>query len=335
MRLTTIFLLLGSPVIAKAQKSEAITQYIYQYQQLAAEEQLRTGIPAAITLAQGIHESGAGLGDLAQRSNNHFGIKCKSNWQGDKVFHDDDEAQECFRSYPSVYDSYKDHSDFLRAGQRYASLFNLEVTDYSGWAKGLRAAGYATNPKYPQILTRIIEENNLDALSVAVAEGKYSDLAASDLVWVQVADKKQVANTRLETNRTEQTIEKDGKNSPVLASKAVETIKVNHCKAVVVASGSSLKKLASQHGLSTKQIMAYNDLKAGKDILEGQQTIFLEEKKKKGANKTHEVQRNETVWSISQQEGIQLASLLAFNNLSASSKLKAGQVLYLRKKAPK
>jgi flagellum-specific peptidoglycan hydrolase FlgJ len=145
-----------------AQKDSTVQLYISQYAPLAVNEQIRTGIPAAIKLAQAIHESGAGKGDLALRSNNHFGIKCKSNWTGATAYHDDDEKGECFRAYDSVAVSFRDHSDFLKGSSRYAGLFTLQPTDYKGWAEGLRKAGYATNPKYPVLLVKLIEEYDLN-----------------------------------------------------------------------------------------------------------------------------------------------------------------------------
>ncbi len=143
-------------------EDSSITNYIKTYAAIAIEEQVRTGIPAAITLAQGIHESGSGKGNLALRSNNHFGIKCKSNWTGPTVSHDDDDKGECFRAYDDVASSYKDHSDFLKTGKRYAFLFELPVLDYQAWANGLKQAGYATNPKYPVLLIKLIENYNLN-----------------------------------------------------------------------------------------------------------------------------------------------------------------------------
>ena len=160
-----------------AQTSPAIQEYIRNYGQIAMDEQARTGIPAAITLAQGIHESGAGKGELALQSNNHFGIKCKSNWTGPKVYHDDDAKGECFRSYPSVADSYKDHSDYLKNTQRYAFLFTYETTNYAAWAKGLRQAGYATNPKYSSILIKIIEDNGLNEFTNLATNGQKTETA--------------------------------------------------------------------------------------------------------------------------------------------------------------
>ena len=137
-----------------------VEKYIYQYKNIAQFEMQQHGVPASITLAQGILESGAGQGDLTQRANNHFGIKCH-NWNGKKVYHDDDKKQECFRKYDDPADSFRDHSLFLSKRKRYASLFKLNPTDYKKWAKGLRKAGYATDPKYPAKLISLIERYQL------------------------------------------------------------------------------------------------------------------------------------------------------------------------------
>lgn len=165
-KLTAGIIFLTMMVPAFSQQDSLVQAYINQYAQLAIDEQLRTGIPAAIKLAQAIHESGAGKGDLALRSNNHFGIKCKSNWTGRTAYHDDDAKGECFRAYDSVYTSFRDHSDFLRGSTRYSALFRLEQTDYEGWATGLKAAGYATNPKYPVVIIRLIETYDLNRFTL-------------------------------------------------------------------------------------------------------------------------------------------------------------------------
>jgi flagellum-specific peptidoglycan hydrolase FlgJ len=138
-----------------------VKDYIAKFRDIAIEEMKRTGVPASITLAQGIHESDAGRSNLVMRSNNHFGIKCKSDWKGESVSHDDDARGECFRKYDSPFQSYIDHSDFLKTRSHYAFLFNLDPTDYEAWAHGLKKAGYATNPKYPQILIKLIRDYNL------------------------------------------------------------------------------------------------------------------------------------------------------------------------------
>ena len=143
--------------------SERVANYINEYAQIAKEEMLQYGIPASITLAQGILESGAGAGELTMKANNHFGIKCHTGWEGDRVYHDDDERGECFRKYNDPKYSYRDHSLFLTQRSRYQDLFKLRKDDYKGWAKGLRKAGYATDPKYPDKLIGIIERYNLTA----------------------------------------------------------------------------------------------------------------------------------------------------------------------------
>ena len=156
VRIILIFFLLLTAFTAAAQHSEVVKNYINIYKSLAMAEMQRTGVPASIKLAQGIHETMAGTSKLVLKSNNHFGIKCKSNWTGESVSHDDDARGECFRKYSSPEDSYRDHSNFLKNSQRYASLFILDPTDYTGWANGLKNAGYATNPKYPQVLIKIM-----------------------------------------------------------------------------------------------------------------------------------------------------------------------------------
>jgi len=146
---------------APANTTNKVAIYVHKYKDIAQYEMQKSGIPASITLAQGILESGAGNGDLTKRANNHFGIKCH-NWSGEKVYHDDDKKGECFRKYAHPSESFKDHSSFLTSRSRYASLFKLNKKDYKGWAKGLRKAGYATDPKYPSKLISLIERYNLN-----------------------------------------------------------------------------------------------------------------------------------------------------------------------------
>jgi len=162
--------------------TDKVTIYVHRYKGIAQYEMQKSGIPASITLAQGILESGAGNGDLTKRANNHFGIKCH-NWTGEKVYHDDDKKGECFRKYSHPSESFKDHSKFLTSRGRYSSLFQLNKKDYKGWAKGLRKAGYATDPKYPSKLISLIERYHLDEYDevtnvinteVATTSGKYT-----------------------------------------------------------------------------------------------------------------------------------------------------------------
>lgn len=177
-------ILMMLPRFSFSQQTEIIKSYIETYKDLAIAEMQRTGVPASITLAQGIHETMAGTSDLVISSNNHFGIKCKTGWSGPSVRHDDDLRAECFRKYETPEESYKDHSDFLKTGPRYAFLFSLEPTDYVGWAVGLKRAGYATSPVYSQVLIKLIKDYDLQRYSyealgmdpATIAENNSSDL---------------------------------------------------------------------------------------------------------------------------------------------------------------
>ena len=154
-------------------KSQDVLNYIERYKDIAMREMQEYKIPASITLAQGLLESGNGKSELSRKSNNHFGIKCHKDWTGKRTYHDDDEKGECFRVYDDPEQSYRDHSVFLRKGQRYAFLFDLKITDYKGWAKGLKQAGYATLPVYANILIKLIEEYNLTQYDEMVVKGKF------------------------------------------------------------------------------------------------------------------------------------------------------------------
>jgi flagellum-specific peptidoglycan hydrolase FlgJ len=160
--------------------AEVVNNYIEEYRDIAMQEMREYGIPASITLAQGILESGAGRGELTKKANNHFGIKCHKGWTGKRVYHEDDESQECFRKYKDPEISFRDHSLFLSERSRYSGLFELRKDDYKGWAKGLRKAGYATDPKYPQKLIGIIEKynlSNLDREALGKRSKKKTDIA--------------------------------------------------------------------------------------------------------------------------------------------------------------
>jgi LysM repeat protein len=318
------FLILLFSVPAFAQKQATIDEYIAAYKQFAIDEQVRTGIPAAITLAQAIHESGAGIGDLACKSNNHFGIKCKNTWTGDVVFHDDDSAGECFRSYPCVADSYRDHSDFLRTGKRYAFLFDIPPTDYTAWAEGLKQAGYATNPRYSAIIAKIIEDNNLEELTETAL------VQSGNTIWLSASKTSSSQNNSVDDAiaKTNREVVFQKKITDPLAVKPI-VIKVNRCKAIQAPAGSSLKKIALLFDKDYTDLLDYNDMKTV-DKLAVSQIIFLEEKRKKGGEKTHTVQKGESAWLISQLEGIQLKRLLGYNDLKVGTALKAGQTLKLR-----
>ena len=161
IKLLIISLFIGMSAYAQHNQKSPQEIYIEQFATLAVEEMYRSGVPASITLAQGLLESRYGLSELAVKGNNHFGIKCHNNWNGKKIYYDDDAKGECFRKYPSPEQSYRDHSDFLRYRDRYKFLFDYNTTDYKSWANGLKKAGYATDPSYASKLIRIIEDYRL------------------------------------------------------------------------------------------------------------------------------------------------------------------------------
>lgn len=165
--------------IKTTKSPNSVDSYISQYGDIAMHQMRKSKIPASIILAQGILESASGRGRLAVEANNHFGIKCHG-WKGAKIYHDDDRSQECFRKYRKAESSYEDHSEFLTGRSRYASLFKLKPSDYKAWAKGLRAAGYATDRKYPQKLISLIERYKLYTYDEDVLEGKQPKKVATN-----------------------------------------------------------------------------------------------------------------------------------------------------------
>ena len=168
----------GTYAVAQDESTDAVINYIKTYAPIAVKEMNRTGVPASIKIAQGILETGAGQGDLVNRSNNHFGIKCKSSWTGEKVYHDDDEAGECFRKYENAAASYLDHSDYLKTQPRYSFLFSYDYNDYKSWAWGLKKAGYATSPTYAEKLIKYIERYALNELNNIAQENDEEKLNA-------------------------------------------------------------------------------------------------------------------------------------------------------------
>jgi LysM repeat protein len=318
-----------------AQREKA-TAYIQLYKEAAMAEMLRSGVPASITLAQGMLESGYGESDLCKRSNNHFGIKCKENWTGEKVYHDDDEKGECFRAYPTAADSYKDHSDFLKTRPWYAFLFKLDLTDYEGWAKGLKKAGYATEKDYPKKLMEIINNYDLQQYTILAIKRKEAETApltdvspriapATDTAKVVEQEKDEPADT----SETVITVVK--KDSAVKkTSKYGEGILIiNHTKAIYGKEGTSLLALANQYGITLSKLVEFNDMQE-MDVLDMDRLVFIEKKMKKGAVDFHIAEDGETLYGICQSEGVQLESLMLYNKMKKDSKLAKGQKIYLR-----
>lgn len=286
-------------------------EYVQKYKDLAIEEMKRMGVPAAITLAQGLLETENGNSDLLKESNNHFGIKCKSTWTSEVVYHDDDARGECFRKYKTAEDSYRDHSNFLRGSSRYAFLFKLDPSDYKAWAYGLKRAGYATNPRYPQILIKYIEDNNLE---------QYTDEGLSDVPdfdATKYVDDKEDSNAQSDVATID----------PVPGYPVDMTI--NGSKALWVTKGTSLLAIATEHNINLEKLLDMNDL-ANDGLLQKDQYIFLEKKHKEGPQDVCIVQPKETLYDISQKYGVILQNLYAYNNLTVDDYLVAGTKIFLR-----
>lgn len=281
----TILLALCSHLLL-AQSSEVIRRYIDTYKNIAMAEEIRTGVPAAITLAQGIHETSAGTSDLVLSSNNHFGIKCKTGWTGATVYHDDDARGECFRKYDDPSDSYKDHSDFLKNRPNYTALFQIDPTDYRGWAYGLKKAGYATNPRYPQILIKLIEDYNLQDFTLLALRGEGGDNGGA--VWA--------------SNNT-------GETAKPLPEPLVErtvtyptgVFRINETDVIFVPRGTAYLKVAEENNLPLARLYDFNDM-AAQDIAANDGLVFLQRKRKTGAHETHTVAAGESVEAIAQTE---------------------------------
>lgn len=299
--LFAIALLVNFSLSAQLRWNSSYQAYIDQYKDLAIAEMLKYNIPASITLAQGLLESGAGQSELARESNNHFGIKCH-DWRGDRSFYDDDEKNECFRSYRDVYESYEDHSKFLARQPRYRSLFKLKKTDYKGWARGLKRCGYATNPAYAKQLINIIELYKLH---------RYDNAKKYDKFMVERSSVKDV-----DTNLNLHPIHIYNKNY--------------YLKARL---GDTFRSIGKEVGISYKKIAKYNE-RDKDDKLEPGEIIYLKKKQKK-AEKTykkrpHRVKAGESMYSIAQYYGIRLSSLYKMNDLSPDYSIQVGDLLRVR-----
>lgn len=335
-----IFSIIGTNCYAQGENSRVAT-YIQQYKQLAIDEMIRTGVPASITLAQGILETGGGQSDLASQANNHFGIKCKQEWTGETILHDDDKKNECFRKYPSVEESFKDHSEFLRSRPNYAFLFKLDPTDYEGWAKGLKKAGYATNPAYPQSLMKLIVENNLQEYSL-IALNRQQTVETELFVINEETkasatpifpDTKETVKPAAQTSSftSNQSRKIVDHNLPVYPEGEVFTI--NETRVIFSNAGTSLLAMANNFNISYKKILEFNELPEV-DILNTSQLIFLQKKPKKGSKDVHIVEANEKLHDICQKEGIQLSSLMEYNRLQKGMEPAKGKSLYLKYPSP-
>ena len=286
-------------------------EYIEKYKDIAIEGMVEFGIPASITLAQGALESGNGNSRLAREANNHFGIKCHQGWEGPSIKMDDDKKNECFRKYESAEASYKDHSFFLSQRGRYAFLFELDKTDYKGWARGLKQAGYATNPNYANLLIDIIERYNLQ---------KY-DLYEDDYVVVNEYPEE----IPEDKNREYKAFAVGNNDRKIFIN--------NGRKFIFARKGDDFYKIADDFNMYNYQIWKYNDLDKRDKLQEGQM-IYLQKKKKKAETAFHTVKPGETMHDIAQQYGIRLKQLYKKNRMKPGSKPRTGQVLWLQDTKP-
>lgn len=299
--LTIIFpLLLGVMLGADttAQKAEA---YISRYGQLAVSEMHRSGVPASITLAQGMLESSYGQSVLAREANNHFGIKCHSDWTGATIHADDDAKGECFRKYGFAADSYRDHSDFLRFKPRYASLFDYERTDYKSWANGLKKAGYATDPKYASKLINIIETYDLGRFDREIS-------SAEEIPESPVALE---SATRYQGT---------GRSGTFAFSLSREVLQKNGIPFIYAREGETYRSIADQYDFFLKELLMFNDQKADRALVPGE-IVYLRNKAKtavKGLEK-HICSDGETLWGISQKYAVSLKSLMKMNRINDAS----------------
>ena len=317
--------MLALSTMANAQR-EKVQNYVNQYKDLAMSEMRRTGVPASITLAQAILESQSGESKLAQKSNNHFGIKCKTEWTGEKTYHDDDLRQECFRVYPSVEDSFKDHSDFLKNREYYTALFKLDPTDDKGWAYGLKKAGYATEKTYPTRLLKLIEDFELHQYSVQALENK--DLSTS--------------NVRVETKVTPPA------NTPIVKSSAVTSMPVNNSSRLRVINQTKPPIVAEQEkmdSLVTQTAAAIETAQQEQELVKTNKENFKEPVKKNTLYPSEPFSINHTkvifaaagtaTLSIANKYGISLSKLFDFNEMEQKDILDQDQLLFLEKKLKK
>lgn len=311
--------------------SQRVQQYIQQNKALAMAEQRRSGIPAAITLAQGILETSAGASELMTKANNHFGIKCKAEWTGETFTHTDDAPDECFRKYNCTMDSYKDHTDYLKNSKRYASLFTYDINDYSSWAHGLKQCGYATNPKYANELVSIIENYNLQQYTYAALSADTNTaamLATSEIMQEKNAPPPQM----LPANADSLKLNVPANN--ITDEKIPETKKANKktgnpYKGFYAHKGDMLLQPAISYEIRYSKLLEMNDLPDAP--LEADMYIYLQRKGLKGLHATHTVQQGETLLQISQMEAIQLKQLRAYNLLNAGDEVAPGTILQLQK----
>lgn len=320
-----LFFILGGLVVAinllaQTQNPQYIS-YIAKYREMAIEQQIKHRIPAAITMAQGLLESSAGQSELAVKANNHFGIKCAGDWVGRTYTYDDETQNECFRQYASPADSYEDHSLFLQR-KRYESLFALPLADYKGWAHGLKACGYATDPKYADKLIRIIELYNLQSLTLDKDLQQAGLVSTKDTTWQGVETDHLIETTTEETHAIQDHIE-------VFANHP--SGRINGVRYIIANEGESFASLAVFLNMYERTLRKYNDALDTRELQPGD-IIYIYPKKNKASRKTpfHYFKPGEDAWHIAQKYGIKVKSLYKLNGIPYGTPLTTVQRLDLR-----
>ncbi len=329
-------------------KLKPYEEYIDKYAGIALDQQKKHGIPASITLAQGLLESGAGKSEMAVTSNNHFGIKCHNNWKGETVTYFDDGVNSCFRKYKRVDESYEDHSLFLTSGARYRFLFHLDINDYKGWATGLQKAGYATDRAYAEKLIRIIETYQLDEITrkgsykrVKVEEEKPAKTkkVRTKKTYKLKDAKERIDTTSANTLMTEDLIKKardyhgmdaySGTTINALSTHVIQYIGTTPC--IISAFGDSYASIAEEFGVSKRSIIKNNDFDQNHVLTPGE-IVYLDRKTTwwEGENPTHIVKTGDTMFSISQKYALQLKALYKLNEMKPTDTIKPGQRIKLR-----
>jgi len=321
--------------------SNLAQSYIDRYGDMAIREMKRTGIPASITLAQGMLESDFGRSSLARDANNHFGIKCHNNWTGAKVYHDDETRNECFRRYKSAEESFRDHSDYLTTTPRYKPLFSLSSTDYRGWAHGLKKAGYATNPQYASLLITNIERyglHNFDASNGRKTYAATSGSKSADKPTSATGNTTATGNTATVSNPAEDTVrsyaDKTAYSAPggiVINAGQGRVRELNRIQYIIVRDGDTFESIAEEFQLLKWEITKYNELAAGASLTPGQ-IIFLQPKRNKAevGNDSCVYKQGDTMYLISQRYGIKLNALYEINSMEPGTEPAPGKKITLR-----
>ncbi len=324
-KIVILFVTLFLPLAVWAQSVQE--KYIAQYSDIAVQEMLRSGIPASITLAQGILESGSGLSPLAAQGNNHFGIKCHKDWTGRTMHKDDDAKNECFRVYDSPDQSFRDHSDFLRYRDRYKFLFDLDRTDYRAWAYGLKQAGYATDPKYPAKLIKYIEDYNLSRFDVVTEAEEAALPEAPNKIEEPVAVRPSVAPSLSATEKEQMLPSEDF--SFALSRKLFS---LNGVPFVYAMEGETYASIAKEHHLFRWEILKYNDQPKGA-VPEPGDIVYLQAKKSqtpKGLEMYIVAEDGESFHVICQRFGVKEKAIMKLNGFSAPVELHEGDTIKLR-----